>query len=454
MRPVRNTLPVNLIADGRPALIVGYGKVGQRKERFLRASGIGVTVVSPDVEDGTDGATTFIGRMFQPGDCKGAFVVFACTDDKHVNRAVLDDAREHGVPCCCSDMNWAEGDFTTPAVVRMPGATVAVSTSGASCANAKELRNQIGEFLSNRAEGHIVVLGTSDRHLPAERRAAYHLPPEARREMVRFLYEIKGVEGLVVLNTCNRVEVALHGVVNLDFVKRLMRFHRLAEGEYYLLQDETAFRHLVKVTAGLESAWAGEFHVVGQVKDAVDEAAAAGVLSGRLKGFFDDVLHASKEVRHAVEGLLEVKEIEATAVDYLTAKCDLGQARIVVLGSGQVGRGVADLLKDRNVTVIHHGEEIPPCEVLVCALAAKEPVVTARMEGRLVLDLGMPPNCTASVGAVSFDDLKNWRRAETGALNEAMSRAEAVIEAQLTETFRRVRHASPSQNGKEDGHGG
>ena len=447
---MRDTLPVNLIADGRPALIVGYGKVGQRKERFLRASGIRVTVISPDVTDRTDGATTFIGRAFEPGDCKGAFVVFACTDDKHVNRAVLDDARRQNVPCCCSDMNWADGDFTTPAVVRAAGATVAVSTSGASCANAKELRNQIDEFLTRRAERRIVVLGTSDRNLPTERRAAYHLPPEARREMVRFLYEIKGVEGLVVLNTCNRVEVALHGSVNIDFVKRLMRFHHLAENEYYLLEDEEAFRHLVKVTAGLESAWAGEFHVVGQVKDAVDEAAAAGVLSGRLKGFFDDVLRLSKEVRHAVEGLLEVREIEATAVDYLTAKHDLVQARIVVLGAGQVGRGVADLLKGRNVTLIHHGEEIPPCEVLVCALATKEPVVTTRVEGRLVLDLGMPPNCASAVGAVSLDDLKNWRRAETGALNEAMTRAEAVIEAHLTETFRRDRSLPMPQNGKDD----
>lgn len=439
---------MNLIADGRPALIVGYGKVGQRKERFLRASGIRVMVISPDVTDRTDDATTFIGRAFRPGDCKGAFVVFACTDDKHVNRAVLDDARRQNAPCCCSDMNWADGDFTTPAVVRVAGATVAVSTSGASCANAKELRNQIDEFLARRAEERIVVLGTSDRNLPTERRAAYHLPPEERREMVRFLYEIKGVEGLVVLNTCNRVEVALHGSVNLDFVKRLMRFHHLAENEYYLLENEAAFRHLVKVTAGLESAWAGEFHVVGQVKDAVDEAAAAGVLSGRLKGFFDDVLCAAKEVRHAVEGLLEVREIEATAVDYLTAKRDLGQARIVVLGSGQVGRGVVDLLKGRNVAVIHHGEEIPPCEVLVCALATEEPVVTTRVEGRLVLDLGMPPNCASAVGAVSLDDLKNWRRVETGALDEAMARAEIVITTHLEEMFGRDRRIS-SEDRKE-----
>ena len=45
----------------------------------------------------------------------------------------------------------------------------------------------------------------------------------------------------------------------------------------------------------------------------------------------------------------------------------------------------------------------------------------------------MPPNCASSVGAVSLDDLKNWRRAETGALDEALKRAEAVITAAIAE---------------------
>ena len=431
MRSVRNTIPVNLIADGRRAIVVGYGKVGRRKERFLRESGVAVTVISPDVKGGRDGAIEFVERKFAPGDCKGAFVAFACTDDKHVNRAVLDDARKHGVPCCCADMNWADGDFTTPAVLRLGGATVAVSTNGASCSTAKELRQDIGGFLASRADGRILMLGTNDAILPSDRRAAYHMPPEARREMARFLYGMKGVDGLVVLNTCNRVEVVIHGSVDVEFVKRLMRFHKLSEGEYFVLEGAAAFRHAVKVTAGLESAWAGEFHVVNQVKGALEESAAAGMLSGRLKGFFDDVLYASKHVRRSFGDILDVREVEQAAVDYLASKTDLASARIVVLGSGDVGSAVARLLKGRDVKVVHHGEEVPPCDVLVCALASEQPAVTEPVAGRLVVDLGMPPNCSPGVGAVSLDDLKNWRRAETGALGEAMRRADAVINAAL-----------------------
>ena len=433
MRPTRDTIPVNLIADARPALVVGYGKVGRRKEKFLRECGASVTVVSPDVADASSAecGTAFVGRAFKPGDCKGMFLVFACTDDKHVNRAVLEDARKHGVPCCCADMNWANGDFTTPAVVRSNGATVAISTNGASCANAKELRRAIEGFLKSRVEGRIIVLGTNDSMLPDERRAAFHMPPQARREMAKFLYGLKGVEGLVVLNTCNRVEVAVHGSVDVESVKRLMRFHRLAENEYFVLQDADAFRHAVKVTAGLESAWTGEFHVVNQVKEAIAESLAADLLSGRLKGFFDDVLRASKAVRHAIGDLLEVGEVEETAVEYLASRVDMQSARIAVLGAGAIGSAVACLLKGCNVTVVHHGEALPQCDALVCALAAPEPVVTEKVPGRLVIDLGMPPNCSPEAGAVSLDDLKNWRRAKSGALDEAMKRAEAVISAAL-----------------------
>lgn len=432
MRPVRDTIPVNLIAGERRAIVVGYGKVGQRKVRFLLECGAKVTVIAPPPHDPAPPAVAFIPRAFKPGDCEGALIAFACTDDKHVNRAVLSDARRHGVPCCCADMNWAAGDFTTPAVARSQGATVAISTNGASCATAKELRRDIAEFLASRAEGRIIMLGTNDGMLSTERRVAFHLPPAARREMACLIYGMKGVEGLVVLNTCNRVEIAVHGSVNLDSLKRLMRFHRLVEGEYFVLEGAAAFRHAVMVAAGLESAWAGEFHVVSQIKAALAEAAAADMLNGRLKGFFDDVLGASKLVRHAIGDILDVKEVETTAVEYAAANIDLANARIAVLGSGAVGSAIAALLKGRDVRMVHHGEAIPQCDALFCALASGESAVTAPVPGcRLVIDLGMPPNCAPCVGAVSLDDLKNWRRSQTGALDEAKRRAESVIAAEL-----------------------
>lgn len=436
MRPSRHTVPVNLVAGDAPALVVGYGKVGQRKTGFLRDCGVRVTVVSPDVSICNADGVEFVCREFTPGDCVGKMLVFACTDDKHVNRRILDDARRCGVPCCCADMNWANGDFVTPAVVRTGGATVAISTNGASCSGAKALRRSIGEFLELELKSRIVVVGTDDRLLPSDRRAACHLSCEAQRETAHMIYGIKGVDGLVMLSTCSRVEAIVHGNVDVAFVRRMMGFHGLDESEYFVLEGADAFRHLVRVASGLESAWAGEFHVVRQIKDALDESASSGMLCGSLKGFFDDVLRTSKDVRHATADVLDVKEIEATAVGYIASKLDISSARIAVLGAGTLGTSVAALLKGCNVTMLHHGDAVPECDALVCALAADRPVVTAAVPGRIVVDLGMPPNCSPDVGAVSLDALKDWRRAETGSVGDAIARADAVIAEALCEMER------------------
>ncbi len=242
---------------------------------------------------------------------------------------------------------------------------------------------------------------------------------------------LKGVEGVVVLNTCTRVEAVIDGDVDIGLVRRIMGFGDLRDDEFFVIEESDAFRHLVKVSAGLESAWAGEFHIVRQVKDALDDAVSAGTMNGRLKGVFDEVLRVSKAVRHATEDLLDVKEIEATAVDYLASRIDLRSSRIVVLGSGTLGTSVANLLRGSDVAVIHHGDEIPACDALVCALSASEPLVVTNVPGRLVLDLGMPPNCSPEVGAISLDVLKDWRRTETGAVDAAIARADDVIEAEM-----------------------
>ena len=100
---------------------------------------------------------------------------------------------------------------------------------------------------------------------------------------------------------------------------------------------------------------------------------------------------------------------------------------IIIVGCGKIGSAVARLLKGCDVKVVHHGERIPGCDALVCALAARKPVVTRARKGCVIVDLGMPPNCSPESGAVSLDDLKNWRREQTGAIDGAMRRAEEVI---------------------------
>ena len=196
-RPRRQTVPINLILDGRPALVVGGGQVGRRKVMSLLDAGAGVELVCPEaVEELSElaaaGRIGWTRREWRAGDAAGHMLVFACTDDKHVNRAVLDDARAAHVPCCCADLNWADGDFTTPATVRVGDLAVAVSTSGQDCAAARDAKNEIAALLDGSEALELIVMGTSDALLPSRKRAPYHLPSEERMAVGRLVARVRG----------------------------------------------------------------------------------------------------------------------------------------------------------------------------------------------------------------------------------------------------------------------
>ena len=97
-RPRRKTFPINMIVDEGVALVVGGGQVGRRKVRQLLEAGAAVELVCPEAVAelsvlAGEGRIRWTRRPFRAGDVSGHLMVFACTDDKHLNRAILDEAR-------------------------------------------------------------------------------------------------------------------------------------------------------------------------------------------------------------------------------------------------------------------------------------------------------------------------------------------------------------------------
>ena len=483
-RPVRKTIPLNLIVNGRTALVVGGGQVGLRKVRGLLEVGATVELVCPEAVDELaeraqrkDGLV-WTRRMYRTGDVAGHLLVFACTDDKHVNRAILDDARKAHVPCCCADMNWPDGDFTTPAMARVGDLLLAVSTSGQSCRSARDVRDELVAGLVGHGDLQLTVLGTSDALLPSRRRAPLHLPTAERDALGQLVTRVKGVRECFILNTCNRVELAIVAPPDdtvVALLKRLTGLDRLAEGEYFALTGFEAFRHLVRVCAGLDSSLLGEFHVVSQMKDAFAEADAKKWSGPVLRFTADETLRVAKLVRHAVEGLLHVAEIDQVAVRYLSVHGGLDAGtHVVVVGTGHVGSGVVQQLAEKGVrlTWVYHNripdlpgmclngsngltalkalgdlpEVLKEADIVLTAVDSSKPVVTAAMataianRNVLMVDLGLPRNidpfyddCGHGITVADLDDLKLWHRVKTGTLNEVLSRADTIIRAEYKE---------------------
>jgi cobalt-precorrin 5A hydrolase / precorrin-3B C17-methyltransferase len=132
-------------------VVVGGGRVGERKVSGLLAAAAGVRVISPQLTTQLHawvdtGRIAWEARPYQPGDLAGVSLVFAATDRREVNAAVARDARALGLLCNVADAP-EEGSFHVPAVYRGADELVAVSTYGQDPTRARTLRDRIAAWL-------------------------------------------------------------------------------------------------------------------------------------------------------------------------------------------------------------------------------------------------------------------------------------------------------------------
>ncbi|MEE2054196.1 uroporphyrinogen-III C-methyltransferase [Nocardiopsis tropica] len=133
------TYLLGLRIRGRDVLVVGGGRVAQRRIPVLIEAGARVTMVAPEVsaalEDlATAGRLTWLRRAYAPGDVAGPeapayWLVHAATDDPAVNAAVAEEAEDARVWCVRAD-DRHESSAWTPASGTVNGITVGVVASG------------------------------------------------------------------------------------------------------------------------------------------------------------------------------------------------------------------------------------------------------------------------------------------------------------------------------------
>ena len=141
------SLLIDLQPSAGPALVVGGGRIALRKVRNLLDGGFRVTVVAPEVCAELRGlpGLAIEQRPFEDADIERGerwALVFACTNARAVNRRIGELARSRGILSVVTDAR-EESTFFTPATARNGGVTVAISTGGASPAQAKALRDRV-----------------------------------------------------------------------------------------------------------------------------------------------------------------------------------------------------------------------------------------------------------------------------------------------------------------------
>lgn len=156
--------------EGRRVLVVGGGPVALEKARELVACGATVSVVSPLVHPDLRAlGVEWLPRRWERDDLAGCWLVVVATDDEAVQHAVAREAGRRAVFCNVVDEP-AHCSVILPAVHRQGPITVAVSTSGASPALAKRLRDDIaavvGPAHADLARQLRALRPWAKRHLP------------------------------------------------------------------------------------------------------------------------------------------------------------------------------------------------------------------------------------------------------------------------------------------------
>ena len=329
------------------------------------------------------------------------------------------------------------------------------------------------------------VAGISHKTAPVDLREQLAVKQSATADLAFVLKCFGHLDEIVLLSTCNRVEVygtTRHTTCHIKSLFQLFCAEpRDLDQQIYLYEDAAAARHLFRVTAGLDSMVLGETQITGQIKNAYETSRNAGLTGGLLNRLFQKAFQAAKEIRTRTGIGRGSVSIKSTAVQ-LIGKADLSQQSVMVLGAGEIAENCVRALVKKGAKSIFvsnrsfdraldlatrcGGEaicfgnslfEMHDVDVVIAATSSgqtllsrddTENLMKARLSRRLLLiDLSVPRNIDPAVTSLenvtlyNIDDLAalarqgaQARRREVDACNQIIDAYVAAVTERLQES--------------------
>ncbi len=160
----------------------------------------------------------------------------------------------------------------------------------------------------------------------------------------------KRFSAVLLLQTCNRVEVIVEGDVDA------LRDFLAGQGRtgFFVHEGKGALRHLFALASGIDSMIVGEDQIIGQLKKALADAQEAGTVSGFLEHCINKAVHVGVEVRKRTLINRGAVSIGSAAVQLAEAEIgSLEGKHILVVGSGEMGLLVAQALAEKHLTAMY-----------------------------------------------------------------------------------------------------
>ncbi|HNZ65554.1 MAG TPA: glutamyl-tRNA reductase [Smithella sp.] len=328
----------------------------------------------------------------------------------------------------------------------------------------------------------IVLTGLNHKTAPLAVREKIFAGCQEKKDLLPALRSIGGVEEVLHLSTCNRVEVIASVAEDGNALKELSGFlarngglnRTEAKGCFYEYRGEDAVRHIFRVASSLDSMVMGEAQILGQVKDAYREALeqyATGVILNRL---MHCSFRAAKRVRSETGIAVNPVSVSHAAVE-LAKKIfgTLTGKKILIIGAGEMAELTGTQLIEKgaqSIIVVNrslaqaellaekfHGEaasldaldkKLIEADVVISSTGASDFIVTADMikknhhqrKNRLLflIDIAVPRDIEPAASELenvylyNIDDLQDIVDENINNRKKEAIKAEKIIDEEVT----------------------
>lgn len=332
----------------------------------------------------------------------------------------------------------------------------------------------------SREDIPLFSLSISHKQAPLEVRKLFAFTTEEQQQLLHRIRQTNGIDGAVLVSTCNRTEVYFSGRKEaVEILEHLLAQEkrtdvRMLRKYYRFYYGKKAMQHLFLVMSGLDSMVLGEDEILGQMREAYKTACQEECVDYYLNTVFQRALSCAKQIKTKTclsKSSVSIATLSAGEVLHFKE----GKKEVLLLGaSGQMGSLIAKNLAGKKEVHIcatarkHH--PLPPLEgieeiayedryayleqadVIVSATASPHYTLTIEecekalrtSRKRLFLDIAVPNDIDPDIGMLPGVVLKNIDYFQTVAENhnrqkqEGKEQAEEIIQNECEETAKEL----------------
>jgi glutamyl-tRNA reductase len=326
---------------------------------------------------------------------------------------------------------------------------------------------------------NLLVTCCNFRNTPIEIREKFAFDSNRLKAALDWFSANSNVE-VIILATCNRVEIYIAGIDSLEVQgkeivgKFLSEFFvvplEVVEKHFFFLGAIDAIKHLFRVSGSLDSMIVGEGQIAGQVKSALETASAASTAGPLLYSLFRQARRVAKRVRTETMISRGNISVSSVAIGYVKQVFDhFGDKVVAILGAGKMGELTLKNLQELNPKKIIvanrspeksavlakscNGEVYPwerlsdvlvHADIIISSTGSQEPIVTKeffssvshKRNGRslVILDIAVPRDFDPTIHdgdqtcLFNIDDLQKIRESTLKERLKHVPQAEVIVE--------------------------